>query len=252
MSTRAPETEPYLARLQTRMARGDSLEEAGARYGLSLWRAKATFVRAGLPIPKPMRRRVPLSDEVRALGVRIHAYLEQEDNASSTEVAAALGVTRGRVVTAIWPQDGSRLRPALVAGQKYSREAILIGLQAMSLLRGVEMGARGGVPVPATYWDAHRDPAVLPGAAVVRHRFDGWGRACETAGIPMHAGPTTVEPKRWTDEQCLAAAREFFAGGHGWASAAYTTWTQTRDAPSAATVISRLGPWPVLRDRLLG
>jgi hypothetical protein len=40
------------------MARGQSLEEAAEGLGIPLWLAKAVFVRSGLPVPTPIRRRV--------------------------------------------------------------------------------------------------------------------------------------------------------------------------------------------------
>ena len=249
---KARTSEPYLQGLQKRMAKGESLEEAAAHFDLALWRAKATFVRAGIPVPTPIRHRRPRAADERALGARIHAYLLQEDNASSTEIAAALRTTRLEVLAAVWPQDEPRLRPALKATQKFSREAIVIGLQAMSLRRGREMGARGGVAVPAVYWDAHRDPAVHPTAAVVKNRFGSWRDAGAAAGIPVHHGEKAQTGKRWNDEQLEAAVREFFAGGHGWGSLAYDSWSRGRDVPSIATVLSRLGTWPAIRARLLG
>jgi hypothetical protein len=40
------------------MARGQSLEQAADELGIPLWLAKAVFVRSGLPVPTPVRRRV--------------------------------------------------------------------------------------------------------------------------------------------------------------------------------------------------
>jgi hypothetical protein len=39
------------------MARGETLEEAAEAIGIPLWLAKAVFVRSGLPVPTPLRRR---------------------------------------------------------------------------------------------------------------------------------------------------------------------------------------------------
>jgi len=55
--TRRPTPEPHVGRLQKRMAKGESLEEAAERLGIPFWLAKAVFVRSGLPLPKPLRRR---------------------------------------------------------------------------------------------------------------------------------------------------------------------------------------------------
>jgi hypothetical protein len=244
--------EPHLGRLQKRMAKGESLEEAAEHYGMELWRAKAIFVRSGLPVPKPLRRRKPRDEGTVALGTRVHAFLEEQDSARVSEVATALGVTNDQVRKAIWPQDRARILRALTPEQRYPRSGVLIGLQAMSIARGREKNARGRVPVSATYWDAHRDPKAHPTSAVVRLRFGSWRAACEAAGIPVQGGDKLAHPRRWTDEECLAAVTEFFTGGHGWGSAAYDAWSRPRDVPSIATVLARLGgSWPELRTRLL-
>ena len=39
------------------MARGETLEEAAEDLGIPFWLAKAVFVRSGLPVPTPIRRR---------------------------------------------------------------------------------------------------------------------------------------------------------------------------------------------------
>jgi hypothetical protein len=49
--------EPHIGRIQKRMAKGDSLEEAAEAIGIPFWLAKAVFVRSGLALPKPIRRR---------------------------------------------------------------------------------------------------------------------------------------------------------------------------------------------------
>jgi hypothetical protein len=245
-------TEPYLRRLQNRMARGDSLEEAGAHYGLELWRAKAIFVRSGLPVPTPVRHRRTRTPAERALGAKVHAYLAKEDSATATQVAEALGVTRLQVRAAVWPQDAHRLRRVPGPTERYPTAGILIALQAMSLDRGQAMGARGRVPVPASYWDSHRDPLVHPGSPAVAARFGGWRAACVTAGVPVKAYGRGTAVRTWTDEECLDAVRAFFAGGHGWGSSHYAAWARTQDVPSVTTVLHHLGPWPAVRATVLG
>jgi len=69
--TRKPTPEPHVARIQKRMAKGESLEEAAEALGIPFWLAKAVFVRSGLPVPKPIRRSgansAPPSDDVQVL-----------------------------------------------------------------------------------------------------------------------------------------------------------------------------------------
>jgi hypothetical protein len=55
--TPLPAREPHVGRIQARMAKGQTLEEAAEALHLPLWLAKAVFVRSGLPVPTPIRRR---------------------------------------------------------------------------------------------------------------------------------------------------------------------------------------------------
>jgi hypothetical protein len=68
---RTPTPEPHVGRIQRRMAKGESLEEAAEAIGIPFWLAKAVFVRSGLPVPKPVRRRgsnsAPPSNDVQVL-----------------------------------------------------------------------------------------------------------------------------------------------------------------------------------------
>jgi hypothetical protein len=250
--TRAATPEPYLGRLQKRMARGDSLEEAAAHCGLELWRAKATFVRSGLPVPKPVRRRLPRDESLVALGARVHEHLVREDRARYAELARALAVPQSQVRQAIWPEDVHRILPPLTSEERYPDWAILLGLQTMSVVRGRLVGGRGRSPVPAPWWDSHRDPAALPNSVTVAKRFGGWRQACEAAGIPVHGGLQPARPRRtWTEQECLEAVGTFFRGGHGWSPQAYDTWARDRGAPSRATISARFGSWPALRTRML-
>jgi hypothetical protein len=69
--TRKKTPEPHVGRIQKRMAKGESLEEAAEAIGIPFWLAKAVFVRSGLPVPRPIRRRgpysAPPSDDVQVL-----------------------------------------------------------------------------------------------------------------------------------------------------------------------------------------
>lgn len=249
-----PLPEPHLARLQKRVARGQSLEEAAKGVGLTLSLAKSVFIRSGLPVPRPMRRRPgPPSARV-VLGKRLHEHLRQVDSATAPDLAEALGVTTAQVNAAVWDVDRERILPAPTVRERYSDTAVLIGLQLMALERGRRSSERGMVPVSAGYWDAHRDPAAHPPASDVRERFGTWVAACRAAGIPTHAYTKRMGARRrWSDEELHAALAEFFAAGVGDSPTAFAEWTRTRpDAPAFGTVVSRLGRWTDVRERFRG
>jgi hypothetical protein len=244
--------EPHLGRLQARVGRGQSLEEAAEALGMPLWSARATYRRSGLPLPKLVARKTPLPPEMEALGRRLHAHLKVVDSATPEDLAEQLDVTVEQVRGALWPVDEPRLLGPVKRKDRFPDEVILIALQTMSVDRARQLGKPGRAPVTAGYWDAHRDPAIHPAAATVKVRWGTWRGASSAAGIPVHGGRSNdVMQRRWTADECLAAASEFFRGGHGWASYDYDEWVKDKDLPSAGTVIGRLGKWTLVRDALL-
>jgi hypothetical protein len=241
-----PLPEPHLARLQKRMARGQSLEEAAEGVGLTLPLAKSVFIRAGLPVPKPYRHRKP-----RHLGRQIHDYLKDKDTATSAEVAAAVGATTVQVRDEVWEVDEHKLVGSAYGRERYPDAAVLLGLRLLSLRRGQEMSARGMVPLTISWWDAHRDPLAHPPAAEVRRRWGSWRAACEAAGVPVRRVDKPMSGgRRFTDADLEAVLREFFASGADRSIKGYAAWAAERpDTPSFTTLVQRLGSWNALRDR---
>lgn len=207
--------EPHVARLQARVERGRTLAEAADDLGIPLWLAKAVFVRSGLPIPRP-------SPAARARAKR----------------ASAVPVRR------------AASRPGRPSRARLDDFGLLLALRLMAHQLGAERGARGPVHVTRTEWDARRDPRVHPGAAAVTTRFGSWSAACERAGVPLRGRRTR---RMWTEEECLAAVRDFLAASPDrTASADYVAWAKGREAPSLPTVAARLGSWPQARARARG
>lgn len=90
-----PLPEPHLARLQKRMAKGQSLEEAAEGVGLTLPLAKSVFIRSGLPIPKPIRRPQPRGVQDPERIARIVAA--RTAGRTMTAIAEAEGLSLSRV-----------------------------------------------------------------------------------------------------------------------------------------------------------
>lgn len=147
---RKPTPEPHVARLQARVAKGQTLAEAADSLGIPYWLAKAVFVRSGLPLPKPPRR-------------------------PSTTRA-------GRTGTA--PRPGQS-REAFAQQQRLH---IALALRIFAHELAAESGVRGPVRVTMKHWDERRDRRYLPDAEGVVRRFGSWAAACEAAGVPVHRG----------------------------------------------------------------
>jgi hypothetical protein len=146
---RKPTPEPHVARLQARVAKGQTLAEAADSLGIPFWLAKAVFVRSGLPLPKPPRRRT----------------------AKPARPGAA-------------PRPGQSRE----AFEQQQRLHIALALRIFAHELAAQSGVRGPVRVTMKHWDERRDPRYLPDAEGVVRRFGTWAAACEAAGVPAHRG----------------------------------------------------------------
>lgn len=241
-----PPAEPHLDRLQRKMARGHSLEEAAEAVGLTLPLAKSVFIRSGLPVPKPYRHRTP-----NPLGRKIHDYLLKQDSATCRQIAEAVGATQSEVRRLIWDVDVPRMVPRPPNAERYPDAAILLGLQLMSWERGRRAGSTGRLPVGRKWWDAHRDKEVHPPSVEIVARWGTWRAACLAAGIPVVRRDRPVGPsRRFTDEQLEQVVRDFLAAHPDGTALAYSEHSDGRlDLPSGVTITQRLGGWPLLRQR---
>ena len=129
---------------------------------------------------------------------------------------------------------------------RYSDAAIIIGLRVKSVERGRKTGAKGMVPLTASWWDLHRDPKNHPPAQTVMRRFGSWQKACEAAGVPTRDLVNVGRPRRWSDEEMLAALAEFLGSPRRKerSFAAYSQWAKLRKArPSGPALLKRFGSW---------
>jgi hypothetical protein len=139
------------------------------------------------------------------------------------------------------------------ARPRYSDAAIIIGLRVKAVERGRRTGARGMVPITASWWDQHRDPANHPPSQTVLRRFGSWTKACEVAGIPTRVLDNVGRPRTWSDEQMLAVLAEFLASPRRTDTtfAAYSRWARLRKArPSGAALLKRFGSWSRAKERV--
>lgn len=180
-----------------------------------------------------------------------------------TEAAAKVGIPRWlakaefvRSGLAV-PRPTSGRRRAVQVRRRLARSeppnasdfAVLLALRLLAHTLGAERSARGPVHVSMGDWESRRDPAQHPSAVAVTARFGGWNLACELAGVPQRpVARKSGAPRRWTDQECLDAVREFLAqASDGNAGSRYQEWAAARAVPSLATVSARFGGWPKAR-----
>lgn len=178
--------------------------------------------------------------------MQISEVLAKLGPAPAEVVRAAVGCTLIELRAAISDADRRMLIHESAATERYSDEAILNGLRAMSAARALELGQSGPARVPTIYWDEHRDPEFLPSAIRIMQRFSTWNDACLAAGIPMQEQQARSGPvPRWTDEDCARWVAAFLAAPDGGSTyAEFSDWVRTQHgAPGGQTVRNRLGGW---------
>lgn len=244
---RTPELDERDRDICARRASGQTLEQIAQHYDLTRERVRQIVARDGV---EPVDLQQAAEQEIARLAElsdKLSTSLRTDGPASLDALAERVGCTREELQLALRPADRKLVLREKPVVRKFSDETILEGLRRMSRQRAAEQGRPGElVPVSYVYWNAHRDPELLPTSVRVMQRFSTWNQACEAAGIPIRAqrkrsGPTP----RWDDQDCLRWVATFLHRCDGSSSyAAFDAWIRTQpDAPSAQTIRNRIGGW---------
>jgi hypothetical protein len=235
-------------------ARGDTLEEAGAPFGIGRERVRqilASADAADAEYSRGARARRQLAD---AELHRTDVLARWKAGSQPREIATELGLSRTAVSAVIaklaTTADRAERRRVLFTAARCARP---LGYSDLYLTEAVGRVIEqvGRVPTSKRYGEIAR-AAGLPSLSTIENRFGGWNAAVLAAGYtPMPSKQRSYE-RRWTDQSCLEALRDLVADlGELPSQDVYRRLSPERPGlPSASTVRTRLGRWSTIAERL--
>jgi hypothetical protein len=217
---------------------GESLATVAGRHGISRERVRKILQREGVT-PRRPHDSVKLRHQQLAT---LHAPLIEAEFDRLGSVAAVARRLSGHV-----PQAVVRLvlkgrtatphrRPTAGPDRRLSDAHVMTAIRRADTL---------GITTAAAYaaWRLGDDTNTAPSLALIQHRYGGWNKARQLAGLPVrpHHGAAST---RWTDADIKEFVARFVtactATGTAPTERAYTTWAAgTPGAPSFSTVRSR-------------
>lgn len=229
---------------------GATLNAIGDEFGISRERVRQIIKKYGGPSPAEVKaKQDDLVREAREerrgeIDALVRPVLLAHGAMTIPELAVETGVTDSELAE-FWPEDLThlRIRAAGRADQTWDDEEIYAAIQEAALYE---------FPLTAkAYTELVRIGQVHgPSLARIHQRFGGWAAACDAAGVENGQTPRPSYNTRWTDEELLAYARDYFLDPH-WPNSAhrFDAWKEQHasDAPSQQTLRNRFGSWSNLK-----
>jgi hypothetical protein len=229
---------------------GATLKAIGAEFGVTRERVRQIIQNAGGPnrtailAARAARAHEQEFERQAQVDEVLRPLLQANGAMSIQEASSALGIDE-RVLMDYWPHGLNHLRiwtPGR-ADQTWTDDEILAAVREAALY---------GFPLTANdYSELIRVGQVRgPSLPRVHQRFGGWAAACEAAGVEHGQSARVSYESRWTDDELLAYARDYFLD-FDWPSSAhrFDDWRREKvpDAPSVGTLRNRFGTWANLK-----
>ena len=251
-----PHTAERDAAIVLARAQGDTLQEIGARFGLSRERVRQILSGTGADDIQSSRRARAERRRAAAEERRPQVFASWRAGSGVNQIAAELGLPRASVKALIdryaTADDRDARRLALFNAARCARPRGYSDEQLLGAVGDV-VEQVGRVPTSSEYAKIARE-AGLPSLSTVENRFGGWKATLRAIGHPAPPERGRRYRRRWTEERCLQALRELVAElGRLPSQAAYRELSARReDLPSSATLRTRLGSWSTIGQRLHG
>jgi hypothetical protein len=242
------------AALAAARARGDTLKEAGAPFGLSRERVRQILAELDAPDADAARRARAERQAAAAELRRDELLAAWRLGSPPKEIAAEIGLSRKSVIDLIARRattaDRAERRRALFNSARCARPVGYSDEHLVEALRAVIQDT-GEVPASKDYRAIARAEG-LPSLSTVENRFGGWNAAVRAAGHAPRRVDQRRYQRRWTERACLDALRALVAElGHVPCHDDYRRLSRVRsDLPSASTVRTRLGRWSTIALRI--
>ena len=217
-------------------SQGSTLKEIGIQYGITRERVRQVLLKAKGPTAKEahVARTAYLQNEGEKLRIRVEDQMNRGVFETS-EIAKSLGITESEVRSSLSARDRKLLVKPVTQAKIWEDQEVLTALKQAADLAGK-------LTVTAYVAAVKSGIVIGPTPAVVIHRFGGWVRACEAAGITAYGAPR----KRWgvSSSQVLKDLIRFLEdSGTSKTAAAYEIWARSNDAISLGTIRNKIGGW---------
>lgn len=232
-----------------------TLKQIAERFSLSRERVRQLLEEYGGPRNEELaaRRKARDAEERMNLLSPVRTAIREQIAAhgpmSVQEIAAHTGLDADEIMHN-WPKNLKTYQlhqPFPKASQRWSDEDILKALRDAAIY---------SFPLTSPDYDelVRLGEVVGPSRALIIRRFGTWNAACEAADVEPHPPIRPSYESKWTDDDLLAYAREYFCDlNFTGAAQRYDEWRKQRspDAPSVGTLRNRFGSWTELKRRAL-
>lgn len=235
-------------------SQGATLADIGEAFGVTRERARQIILGAGGPDNAALKAtRSALREEQRAqekqrVDQALRALIAIRGALTSAEAASELQIPE-RELSAFWPEDLShmRIREGHGSPRTWTDTDVLDAIREAAIY---EFPLTTG-----SYAELVRVGQVIgPSLPHVLNRFGSWNSACDAAGVHHGQSMRPGYESRWTDEDLIAYAREYFLDP-SWPNSAhrYDEWKRLNapEGPSQATIRVRFGKWSDVQRRAL-
>ncbi|MET4079611.1 hypothetical protein ABIB53_002801 [Janibacter sp. UYMM211] len=232
-------------------AKGRGLAEIASQTGVTRERVRQIVKKQGTVSAEQVRlaKARAKQDKVDSQTQAIRETIDTHGPMTHEQVAAQTGLTNPEV-RRHWPKDLLHMRLEGSSGRRR------VTWTETSILDALRDAATYEYPLTrSAYAELVRAGAVKgPSAPAIDKRFGSWVSACDAAGVEPGATPRTTYQSKWTDDDLLDFARQYFLDPLYPASAhRYDDWRRTNapDAPSMPTLRNRFGTWSELKRQAL-
>lgn len=228
---------------------GKSLEEIGAKYGVTRERVRQVLAKIGGPTRQDVKalRESIKSDKLEEIKTQALDIAKNRVGVTLNDVAEELKVSPIELSRILSKQELNLFAKALKPGTlKWSDEEIVKVLQEAATLE---------FPLTVAAYSKLLEEGFLkgPSAARISQRFRSWQAACDLAGVEAGRRTHPLDLSRWTNEDLYDAVIHYLKLTQSTGAANdYDAWASGQDdIPSIGTLRNRLGPWNMVRNEAI-
>ena len=229
---------------------GATLEEIGAKFGLTRERARQILKELNAPSSSELAERKRVAKQVREKEVLIEVERDLREHPATTveDTALRLGIKQSELRSLLPADIKYRFLPPPKEAQprRWSQEEVIKAIQQAGTME---------FPLSSNAYTSLLEQRLISGPSAPRiwQLFGSWSAACDAAGVESFAHGNSGFGTRWSDDEMFSMVRTYLVEETGRPTASrYDQWAREHaDAPSLGTIRNRLGLWSTVLRRAL-